>query len=160
MLAYEPMPENAQCLEENLRLNGCAQAQCTTAAVGGEAGTAKMTVSRNYGGHVLGTDYREVGGVGEVAVPVITLQDIFDENGLERVEFLKLDCEGSEGAILSTSRHLLPRIDKIAMEFHDTYSSLDHDAIVRLLREAGFTTRLSWDGTSTVGYIFARRTDS
>lgn len=40
--------------------------------------------------------------------------------GIERVNFLKIDCEGVEYEIFFTASHeILRRIDKIAMEYHE-----------------------------------------
>ncbi len=93
-----------------------------------------------------------------IEVHAITLQRIMDDNNLERIDFLKLDCEGSEGSILmSTPRGYLERIQKVAMEFHDNVSQLKHDEIQRLMEEVGFVTSLVWDGDSPFGYLYGRR---
>lgn len=53
-------------------------------------------------------------------VPSITLADLFDTHELECVDLLKLDCEGSEYAIvLGAPMELFRRIRNIAMEFHE-----------------------------------------
>ena len=81
-----------------------------------------------------------------------------DQNGLDHIDFLKLDCEGGEGYILlSTPLDYLKRIRKIAMEFHDTLSPLKHEEMDRILVDAGFKTSLVWDGAESSGYLFARR---
>jgi len=156
---YEPMHENIACLEANLSANGCTQAHWEATAVGDVQGTQAMVVSSNFGGHVLGAQRSKIGGISETKVQVTTLDAIFKDKNLDTVDFLKLDCEGAEGLILPASLHLLPRIRKIAMEFHDQHSILDHTALERLLQESNFTTQLSWDGTSDVGYIYAARND-
>lgn len=69
-----------------------------------------------------------------------------------------MDCEGSEGSILmSTPMHYLKRIRKISLEFHDNVSSLKHNDIQKLLGEAGFVTKLNWNGESPFGYIYGKR---
>jgi Ni,Fe-hydrogenase I small subunit len=93
-----------------------------------------------------------------VEVPTTTLQEIMDSNNLERIDFLKLECEGAESSILhSTPGDYLKRVKKIAMEFHDHLSALNHQDIQKLLEEVGFTTRLKWDGKSPLGYMYAWR---
>ena len=79
-------------------------------------------------------------------------------NDLKEIDFLKLDCEGAEGSILtSTPGEHLKRIRKIAMEFHDNVSQLKHDEIQRLLADAGFVTTLNWNGRSPFGYLYGKR---
>ena len=52
-----------------------------------------------------------------------------------------MDCEGSEGAIMtSIPNKYLRNVKKISMEFHDNVSTLNHHQIQALLHEAGFST--------------------
>jgi len=82
--------------------------------------------------------------------------NIMDEYSLSQIDFLKLDCEGSEGAIFaSTPREYLRRIRKISLEFHDNVSSLRHEEIQRLLEDMEFQTALRWNGKSPYGYLYA-----
>jgi len=54
-----------------------------------------------------------------VTVPAISLAAILDDNQLARVDFLKLDCEGSEYPILYDSpESLWPKIDSLFIEVH------------------------------------------
>jgi hypothetical protein len=47
-----------------------------------------------------------------------------------------MDCEGSEGAIFtSTSKRYLQRIKKISLEFHDNVSLLNHHQIQEVLKK-------------------------
>ena len=81
-----------------------------------------------------------------------------DTNRLDRVDFLKMDCEGSEGAILlSTPADYLKRIGRLAIEFHDNVSAVAHDQIQALLEQHGFRTALRWDGASPFGFLYARQ---
>ncbi len=53
----------------------------------------------------------------------VTLKHLSDQNDLNYIDLLKMDCEGSEGfALISTSLDYIKRIRKIAMEFHNTLS--------------------------------------
>ena len=66
-----------------------------------------------------------------------------DDNKIERINFLKMDCEGAEGLILSsTPIDYLKKIEKIAMEVHYN-SSLNYSQIQSLLESAGFTVNNS-----------------
>jgi len=90
-----------------------------------------------------------------IEVPTTTLQDIIDSNHIDQIGFLKMDCEGSEGLILdSTPKNYLKRIRKIAIEFHDHLSKINHEGMQKLLEEADFITCLRWDGKSPVGCLY------
>lgn len=156
--SFEPFPGNFEFLNRNIHTNGLHNITTHCVAVGDKVGFEKLFISDISGGHLLFD--RNINGKLEkyIEVPTITLQSIMDDNNLEQIDFLKLDCEGSEGLILmSTPTDYLKRIRNIAMEFHDNVSTLKHDDIQRLLKEAGFVTRLNWDGNSPFGYIYGIR---
>ncbi|MFN8674037.1 MAG: FkbM family methyltransferase [Candidatus Sericytochromatia bacterium] len=53
-------------------------------------------------------------------IKLITLEKLFDEYNIDKIDFLKLDCEGAEYKILfSTNKKILEKIEIISMEFHD-----------------------------------------
>ncbi|MFT4559234.1 MAG: hypothetical protein ACI92S_004624, partial [Planctomycetaceae bacterium] len=57
----------------------------------------------------------------------------------DKVDLLKIDCEGGEYEILdSTSDELLSRIDRVCMEFHELHPSHDHRNLVQRLESCGF----------------------
>jgi FkbM family methyltransferase len=54
----------------------------------------------------------------KVVVDGITLKKLCDVHKIEDIDILKLDVEGAEMDILSSSRIILPRIKKIVVEYH------------------------------------------
>ncbi len=174
--AFEPAPGNFECLQRNINANGLSNVIAHHCAVSDRIGSAKLFLNSTCGGqnvlfeHIIPAkvekykaaadiDYLNEGKRGGcVEVPTTTLQEIMDSNQLERIDFLKLDCEGSEGPILnSTPKEYLKRIRKIAMEFHDHLSQFNHDDIQKLLEVNGFITKLKWDHKSPLGYLYAWR---
>lgn len=156
--SIEPFPENAAFVRRNVEANGLRNVEVVEAAAAGESGTTDLFISRLSGGHLL-FDHNVRGTLGEaILVPTVTIGELMERFGLDRVNFLKLDCEGSEGDVLRTAGpDVLGRIDRLAMEFHDNVSPLRHEEIVALLTDAGFSTRLRWNGTSAFGYVYATR---
>jgi hypothetical protein len=81
-----------------------------------------------------------------------------DRHQIKHIDFLKLDCEGAEEAILlSTPKAYLQRVRKIAMEFHDQLTRLKHDELRKLLQEAGFSTSLKWVQGDPLGFLYGWR---
>jgi FkbM family methyltransferase len=156
--AFEPFRGNFDFLRENIALNGMDNIIPIHEAVSGKAGIARLYLAGISGGHLL-FDHCIDGKLDEyVEVPAITLPAVMDDRKLDRIDYLKIDCEGSEGAILeSLSRDYLRRVRKIGMEFHDNVSSLSHGEMECRLRSAGFETHVEWDGKSPFGYIHAKR---
>lgn len=158
LLAIEPHPDNAEFLRQNLRANGAERAEVAQCAVADAPGTLPLFIGR------AGTTHRIVGGPREgeggasIDVRVVPLPQLLAEHGFDRVDFLKLDCEGAEGLILPSLPDALYRgIRAVAMEFHDTMSPMPHDALAKLLSERGFRVSQAWDGKNPNGMLFAHR---
>lgn len=156
--AIEPFPENVEFLNRNVATNGLRNVVTHRAAVTDHIGSAKLFLTKISGGHLL-FDHDINGPLEEyVEVPAITLKRFMDDNNLKRIDYLKVDCEGSEGAILlSTPAEYLRKIRKIGMEFHDNVSQPQHAGLCALLEKAGFATWLNWNGRCPFGYLYAVR---
>jgi len=158
VLAIEPHPGNAASLRANLRANHCDRAEVSESAVADAPGTLPLFLGRSGTTHQLSPMGKDTGAGESVDVRVATLPQLLAEHGFDRVDFLKLDCEGAEGVILpALSVTMLAAIRTIAMEFHDDVSLLAHGALAKLLEEKGFRVALDWDGRSANGMLFARR---
>lgn len=75
--------------------------------------------------------------VAATAVRAVTLSSLLEELGVERVDLLKVDCEGDELAVLRgiSARHWAA-IRQVVAEVHDINGRLDR--VVALLRRHGF----------------------
>jgi hypothetical protein len=73
-------------------------------------------------------------------VPVATLYSLFEAKVFDRIDFLKIDCEGSEKSVIEgISDENLSKIKKISMEFHLFHlTEKDSDEIVGRLTANGF----------------------
>jgi FkbM family methyltransferase len=141
--AFEPSSENCEFLNRNILANGLRNVVVHNVAVGDE--TEKLT--RLYIGDSVGHSllHDECRTEKYIEVPTVTLQDIMDNVVIGEIGFLKIDCEGCEGLIFSsTPVEYFRRVKKMEVEFHDASSPLKHDAIQRLMEEAGFKVRLHW----------------
>ncbi len=116
VISYEPTTINFDLLKDNIEINGfpvTAYKQAVTA----KAGIQTIFIRPfNFGGTSFfntpteDPKYRE-------DVECVTLADVFTVNHLEKIDFLKLDCEHSELEILTAHQELLPKINKIAIEW-------------------------------------------
>jgi FkbM family methyltransferase len=156
--AYEPFPTNIEFLLRNLHHNGVRNVVAASKAVYDKSGPTPLFLSDFASGHLL-FDRNVEGPLEEfLEVSATTLKALMADHGLDTVDFLKLDCEGAEGAILaSTPGDDLRRVSRIALEFHDNVSSLNHTQVIELLADSGYETRLRWDGRSPFGYVYAKR---
>ena len=83
-----------------------------------------------------------------------------DANHLERVDLLKMDCEGAEYEILySTPSSHLQRISEIRMEYHNLDSGDRHvEGLKRFFAQSGFAVTHLRPASETGGTLWARRT--
>ena len=120
VFAYEPWKPFFQQLRENVALNeGENVIRCFNSAVAAEETTRKLYVE---GSNLYFPTLIDSGGAspGGQAVPCTTLVNIMDANRLERIDLLKMDCEGAEYEILyPTPETYFGRISEIRMEYHD-----------------------------------------
>ena len=91
-------------------------------------------------------------------VDVVRLETFFERYGIERCDYLKLDCEGCEfEIILNSDASLLNRISRIVMEYHDHLSAgFSHRDLVQRLTALGFRT-VVYNANGTYGMIAAMK---
>jgi FkbM family methyltransferase len=94
--------------------------------------------------------------------PVLSMEEIIRSRGLERIDFLKVDIEGSEFDLLRSGVEWLSIVEKIAMEVHGGCG--DVGLLIHTLKNAGLDVTLLENRGSVVaelphmgGYLFARR---
>lgn len=133
VFSFEPEPANFELLSENVRLNGFGHVKIFSRAVGGSAGPRALHYSRNpdtTGGHsLLGN------GEPSITVDCTTLDRIVADHALERIDFLKLDCEGAELELLrAASPGSLAKLRRGALEVH---SEENRVGVSKILTAAG-----------------------
>jgi len=155
--AFEPFPNAFKFLTANIQTNNFHHVHAYAMAVCDKVGSQKFFLSKTMcTGHSLSDYLNHNNSKNYIEVGTTSLPQIIDDNSLEKVDFLKMDCEGAEGSILqSIPRHYLKKAKKIAMEFHDDASPLTHSEIEKLLLDAGYTTKLNWNEQKSTGYLYA-----
>ncbi len=137
LLAVEPNPETFELLAGNIRGNGLDDRVC---AVKAALGAAEGIGSLELMAHSLGTRLARTGD-GQVSVRVQTMPGLLAEAGMERVDVLKIDCEGMEYAVLEAmGPEGLRPIQVLACEYHPEPQHQVEELDV-LLRSAGFRVR-------------------
>ena len=120
VIALEPEPGTYRQLLRNIELNGLANVTPMQLAVGGARGTVTLHADSNnlFSSTFSSVNGREVKGT-DHAVEMTTLQAVMDQNGINRCDYLKLDCEGAEHDIVANlSPTIAERIAQITMEVH------------------------------------------
>ncbi|MBW2200946.1 MAG: FkbM family methyltransferase [Deltaproteobacteria bacterium] len=143
IIAFEPIAVNFKQLQRNRNLNKNACIFCRQMAVYGHSGEVLLTFdpddSFTTAASVIGKENRQKG---TVKVASVTLADIFDEYQLERCDFLKMDCEGSEYDILyNCPDKYLHRVIQMALEVHQgTETNHNIESLAHYLNSHDFRT--------------------
>jgi FkbM family methyltransferase len=89
-----------------------------------------------------------------VQVECVTLKQTLKENNIDHVDYLKIDCEGAEWAILETiDEETISKIRIIGMEFH----LKPREEFVNLLGKLGFSIFNSEEEWRNSSYILAAK---
>ncbi len=142
VLAFEPFGESFSLLERNIALNGVKNVVARRLAIGGSVGVARLSLGTGVA--VQHSTARVDDASVSETVDEIPLGAALDAVGAARCDFLKLDCEGAEYAILrqAAADGTLTRITRISMEYHDGVTEGSGAWLADFLRAHGFTVTL------------------
>lgn len=146
--AFEPIAEAAEQLKQNCLLNGIENVIINQVAVADYQGTATLSMpnQNNWGLSTIGANPLRFRPAAVRTVPVITLDAFIEEHGITRVDFMKLDTEGSEYYILRGAQKLIERDHPIIlMEYNETnmrQCGVSKEDLDELLRTLGYQWQL------------------
>lgn len=120
--AFEPVPDNRECLMANLKLNEASNIKVNPFALGEELSTTKIYVpfdgvSGSLRAHAKPDDCKIID------IDVSTLDNYVNENDLTRVDFIKADIEGAEFLMLKGAEDTLRKYRPILMLEVQAHSS-------------------------------------
>ncbi|MDE2754298.1 MAG: FkbM family methyltransferase [Gemmatimonadota bacterium] len=111
VVTVEPNPDLTRQLRFNVHVNGVQdRMRVVQAAVGAARGRGLLSLgTRNSGEGRLAGPGEATDGIPTVPVRVVTLADIVEEAGLNRIDCLKVDVEGGEADVLRPFLRGAPR---------------------------------------------------
>jgi len=159
--SYEPMPNTFKLLEKNIKINNLKNIKPYNIAISGKAGHKTFFIedNDNCSCTIIDEEINKINPKYQI-LKCITLKDVFQKNNIERIDFLKMDCEGSEYDILfNTPKKYIKKVKKISLEFHHsksiTYNCLD---LKKFLEKNGFNVTIKGGVINNRnGIIYAKR---
>ena len=159
--AYEPTAGFFALLGDNIRLNGLEhQVKCFNLAVGADSRVRQLALESTTFSFPTLTPPAGDQVTRTVDVQATSLADILDANALERVDLLKMDCEGAEYETLyGTPDQYLARIGEIRMEYHQLPGErCNKQALAAFLQSRGYRITMVTPAQAN-GNLWARRHD-
>ncbi len=149
VIALEPDPRNFQLARENIELNKMSERiKLVNLALSAEAGSSRLGLNEETPNITKFDDSDD-----SVDVDTVSVEDIMRKFGLDRIDVLKMNCEGCEyGIIRNLSPETLANIGAILLEFHSGPKDLP-----QILSDQGF--KISTRGGS-LGYLTAKKQES
>jgi FkbM family methyltransferase len=161
IISCEPNPHCVETIKKyygqnpNLKFNQYA--------ISDKNGKTLLQIGRNSektgGGKILeananAPDYYADGKT--IEVDTITFKNFIKKNKIGQIDFLKVDCEGSEVFIFieENTEFFRTNVHKIALEFHNEKK----DDITKLLSDAGYEVHVD-HGKDNLGMLYAKNTN-
>jgi FkbM family methyltransferase len=156
VLAFEPVPQTLDKLRRNIALNGLNNIEIVAAAAGEAAGSIDIRLANDsaYASIVQVKQNRATGET--LAVPVLTLDEVWEERHRPMISFCKVDVEGAELAVLKGAETMLRTCRPTLLLEGDAGPELD--ALIAWLASRGYR-ELRPTGFLPWNHLFVRRED-
>lgn len=167
VFAYEPMPDNFNLLQENIRINGLGEKiiPCNM-GVAGLRGKKRLYVGESPLHSFLpaaespfNASYGQKGSQEQqfLETNCVSLKDVFDGNAIDVCDVLKMDCEGAEYEILyNLPEDYFQRIINIRLEYHNHENNIKNtgEELLTFLLGKGFKVEKIRKGSLHQGDIW------
>lgn len=155
VVAIEPQPEAYRLLRLNVSVNKLRNVRLLGACLASGWGFAELFVPPSTINATLNPDYASLHGgcLRRVRARTLPLDAVLGRFGT--VDLLKMDIEGAELEVVSTSQNLRPRVVKrVVVEAHPPFTKPSE--IARLLEEKGYRTVVFLpEGAEQQAFVYA-----
>lgn len=138
--SYYGVEANPKLCSQIKEAQGIKKFNCAITGLDGETKfyiTNDSASSSIYPGIGFGQEVKNI-----ITVPSFTLESLLSQNGIKRIDLLKMDIEGAELDVFNLAKDsTLINVEQITVEFHDFLNkdfSPGVNKIIRRLRNLGF----------------------
>lgn len=150
VIALEPDPENFRLLNENVKLNKLSNVVALRMAAYGSDGTSILYRKGSSEHSLISAHHEEFNG--EINVPTITFDTLVRKFDINGVDWVKIDVEGAELAVLEGASNVLRIIRNLVVEVW--YENAEE--LLRMLRQEGYKIAVLSCNESNM-YVLAER---
>lgn len=139
--SFEPYIESFKILEKNLKINNITNVVPINLGVSKNAGNLDLYLQSNFA--IGNSIYGERNSKSKIQIKTISLRDIINEYKITKIDFLKLDCEGSEYEILlNLDKISLDKIKRIVAEMHPDIEDYKIKDVIDFLNTHKFAVKI------------------
>jgi len=147
--SFEPVPETYHVLEHNVQAARLSQVTTLCCAASNTTGTASISIPTysDGGSNMYEASLEHVNNGVAIEIETVRLDDRFSD--LQKLDFVKLDVEGHEPAVLDGMQSIIQRHHPtFLIEINDgfAFGSKGHD-VKRMMESFGYTMQY-FDGTA------------
>lgn len=151
--AYEPHPYLCSICLKNIELNNLQKKIEVEKCGVGEKNETLVIKEDNFFAATGTFGLKECAEAREIKIKIVSFSEIIEK--IQRIDVLKMDCEGCEfSALLSCPKSSLRKIKVMGIEYHK-----DPSPLIKYLKEAGFDVEIKKEnkmsGKRKVGLLFA-----
>ena len=115
VFAFEPDPSNFEILKKNVKINNYKNIILEQKAVGDKHGRTTLYQSDHPGKHRIFPQTEQAKS--EIQVELTNLDNYFDSDMIDKINFIKIDVEGLEFSVLKGMKNILKNSKKIKILF-------------------------------------------
>ena len=141
VIAFEPDAENYDALVRNVAAHSATNVKTSPKGLWSKSGTVEFQSDGNMGSSILEASGRVASNVS--SIPVISIEDVVNQYKLDRLDFVKLDIEGSEVPVLEASVDVLRRLrPRVIIEAHIVDGQLTTAPLREIFASVGYKSHL------------------
>ena len=155
--SVEPHKESIELLKKNLELNNLKNVETINAAIAKTTGRISLYIDKNdqIGNTIIKKNNQNL----SENVNALSLEDFMNNNQIEKIDFLKMDCEGAEFEIFyNLDKELLKKIKKISAEIHEYNETVSLEELKEFFEKNNFivnTTKILVNSTMKLSMLYA-----
>jgi len=141
IFAFEPYDKSFEILMKNLNINKIKNVIPENLGVSKHTGTSTLYLKKDFA--IGNSIYKNSNLDLKIDIKTISVQDIIKKNDIQKIDILKLDCEGAEYEILlNLDQETLRKIKKIVSEMHPNIENFEIEQVKKFLIKNGFDVKI------------------